>query len=83
MTTSKLSLRSKDILIYGLFAFLFILVGILIASNLNFSPPSKAIESAQSENASKLVQLFEKESPFTVVAEKVSPAVVNIVQRRS
>jgi serine protease Do len=78
MTTSKLSLRSKDILIYGLFAFLFILVGILIASNLNFSPPSKAIESAQSENASKLVQLFEKESPFTVVAEKVSPAVVNI-----
>ncbi|MFH0931844.1 MAG: DegQ family serine endoprotease [Candidatus Zixiibacteriota bacterium] len=78
MTTSKFNLRSKDILLYGLFAFLFILVGILIASNLNFSPSSKAVESAQPENASKLVQLFEKESPFTVVAEKVSPAVVNI-----
>jgi serine protease Do len=78
MTTSKFNLRSKDIFLYGLFAFLFILVGILIASNLNFSSPSKAVESTQPENASKLVQLFEKESPFTIVAEKVSPAVVNI-----
>ena len=78
MATSKLSLRSKDILIYGLFAFLFILVGILIASNLNFSSPSKAVENTPPENASKLVQLFEKESPFSLVAEKVSPAVVNI-----
>ncbi|HEX9911828.1 MAG TPA: Do family serine endopeptidase [candidate division Zixibacteria bacterium] len=78
MAISKLNLRSKDIFLYGLFAFLFILVGILIASNLNFSSPSKAVENTQSENASKLVQLFEKESPFTIVAEKVSPAVVNI-----
>jgi len=78
MARSKFNLRSKDILLYGFFAFLFILVGILIASNLNFSPSSRAVETTPPQTASKLVQLFEKESPFTIVAEKVSPAVVNI-----
>lgn len=85
MANSKFNLRSKDILLYGIFAFLFILVGILIASNLNFSTTSSAVESTRPQTASKLVQsygsklgLFEKESPFTIVAEKVSPAVVNI-----
>ncbi|MDP3025625.1 MAG: DegQ family serine endoprotease [candidate division Zixibacteria bacterium] len=85
MPNPKFALRSKDILLYSLFASLFILIGILIASNLNFSSHSKAIENPQTQSASKLVQsygskfgLFEKESPFTAVAEEVSPAVVNI-----
>ena len=85
MANSKLNLSSRDILLYGLFAFLFILVGILIASNLNFSPATNAIESTRPQAALKQAQpygskfgLFEKESPFTAVAEGVSPAVVNI-----
>ncbi|HVP35565.1 MAG TPA: DegQ family serine endoprotease [Terriglobales bacterium] len=78
MASPKLNLRSKDFLLYGLFALLFILVGVLIASNLDFSSRTKAVESNQTEPPSRLAQLFEKESPFVAVAEEVSPAVVNI-----
>lgn len=78
MPSPKFNLRSKDVLLYGLFALLFILVGVLIASNLDFSKHSKAVETNQAEPTSKLAQLFEKESPFVAVAEAVSPAVVNI-----
>lgn len=78
MSSPKFNLRSKDVLLYGLFALLFILVGVLIASNLDFSSHSKAVETNQAEPPSKLAQLFEKESPFVAVAEAVSPAVVNI-----
>jgi serine protease Do len=78
MSSPKLNLRSKDILLYGLFALLFILVGVLIASNLDFSIHSKAVETNQAEPPSRLAQHFEKESPFVAVAEEVSPAVVNI-----
>jgi serine protease Do len=78
MPSPKFNLRSKDVLLYGLFALLFILVGVLIASNLDFSKHSKAVETNQAEPPSKLAQLFEKESPFVAVAEAVSPAVVNI-----
>ncbi len=78
MSSPKFNLRSKDVLLYGLFALLFILVGVLIASNLDFSKHSKAVETNQAEPPSKLAQLFEKESPFVAVAEEVSPAVVNI-----
>jgi serine protease Do len=78
MANPKSTLKSRDILLFGIFAFLFILVGILIASNLNFSSHTKAVESPPTQSASKLAQLFEKESPFVAVAEAVSPAVVNI-----
>ncbi|MDH4223330.1 MAG: Do family serine endopeptidase [candidate division Zixibacteria bacterium] len=78
MGNSRLNLRSKDFLLYALFAFLFILVGILIASNLNFSNASSAVEKPNTPRAAKEAGIFTKESPFVEVAEIVSPAVVNI-----
>ncbi len=78
MSNPKSNLRSKDVLLYGLFVIFFILAGVLIASNLDFSTHSKAVEANQEEAPSRLAQLFEKESPFVAVAEEVSPAVVNI-----
>jgi len=61
------------------FAFLGIvcvLAGILIASNLNLSPHSKAVDISQPH--SKSLSGESGESPFVWVAEKVSPTVVNI-----
>ena len=53
-----------------------ILTGIIIASNLNLSPHSKAVDISQPRSGSSLTETGE--SPFVWVAEKVSPTVVNI-----
>lgn len=55
---------------------IFILAGIIIASNLNLSPHSKAVDISQPRSGSSLRETGE--SPFVWVAEKVSPTVVNI-----
>lgn len=55
---------------------IFILTGIIIASNLNLSPHSKAVDISQPHPRS--VSGEAGESPFVWVAEKVSPTVVNI-----
>lgn len=67
----------KGPFIWGIFALLFVIVGIIIGSGLDFSPSSKAVESE--EPPPSRAQVFSgRGSPFVVVAEKVSPAVVNI-----
>jgi serine protease Do len=81
--------KIKRLLLYAPFAILFIWIGILIASNLDWSSQSKAIHKAQSSlegpldrptelSLSDQKSLAGQESPFVSVAEKVSPAVVNI-----
>lgn len=89
--------KAKRLLIYIPFAVLFICIGILVASNFNWSPQSKAVHEAQSPlkdppddpselpvsnpasgGISKQELVVDQENPFVAVAEKVSPAVVNI-----
>ena len=81
--------KARRLLIYIPFAILFIWIGILIASNFNWSSHSKAVHEAQSSFEDPPVHpselpvstqqlLADQESPFVAVAEKVSPAVVNI-----
>lgn len=79
----------KRFLIYIPFAILFIWLGVLIASNFDWSSHSGAVHEAQNFleqpldppiglSVSKEDLLAGQESPFVAVAEKVSPAVVNI-----
>ena len=89
--------KGKKLFFYIPFALLFIWIGILIASNFNWSSQSKAIRQAQgfiqdslddpgespvsnpaSGGISKQELPVDIENPFVAVAEKVSPAVVNI-----
>jgi serine protease Do len=81
--------RAKRFLIYIPFAILFIWIGILIASNFDWSSQPKAVHETQNFSeqpldppiglsVSKENLLPGQESPFVAVAEKVSPAVVNI-----
>jgi len=72
---------AKSPFVWGFFALLFVTVGIIIGSGLDFTPPSRAIE-PQGPPSSK-AELFHGEgSPFAAVAERVSPAVVNISAER-
>jgi serine protease Do len=81
--------KLKKLLLFFLFALLFIAVGILLAPSLKWSGLSTGVIQATTsltEVGSSKVQLLgrtdpplsEEESPFVKVAEKVSPAVVNI-----
>jgi serine protease Do len=67
----------KSPFIWGVFAIVFVVVGIIIGSGLDFSPPSKAVESEKS-TPSRAEVFYGEQSPFVTVAERVSPAVVNI-----
>jgi len=97
MRDKQILSKGKKLLIYIPFAILFIWIGILIASNFNWSPQSKAVRSAQgfsqdtpevssgppvsnpgSGGISQQELPVDRENPFVAVAEKVSPAVVNI-----
>jgi len=79
----------KKIFLIFLFALLFIWVGIFLASGLKWSSPSKAGFQATAVQVDRKTGsdifpggreriLLGQESPFVKVAEKVSPAVVNI-----
>ncbi len=81
--------RAKRLLIYIPLAILFVWIGTLIASNFNWSSHSETVHLAQRSfqqpldhpsglPLSKQEFLAGLESPFVAVAEKVSPAVVNI-----
>jgi serine protease Do len=81
--------RLKKPLLFSLLALFFILVGIFLASGLRRADPStggiQATASSTNVEVSKAQflgrtepPLSEEESPFVKVAEKVSPAVVNI-----
>jgi serine protease Do len=81
--------KAKTFLIYTPFAILFIWIGILIASNFDWSSHSKAVYEAQGSfeqpldrpgesSLSRQGLLVDQQNPFVAVAEKVSPAVVNI-----
>lgn len=89
--------KGRKLLIYVPFALLCIWIGILIASNFNWSSQSKAVRQARgslenplddssgsplsnppSGGISKQELVVGQENPFVAVAEKVSPAVVNI-----
>lgn len=81
--------RPKRLLIYIPSAILFIWIGILIASNFNWSPQSQAVREAPNSfenpsehprelSVSKQKLVVGQENPFVAVAEKISPAVVNI-----
>jgi serine protease Do len=67
----------KGLFIGGVFALIFVIVGIIIGSGLDFSPPSKAVESEEA-SPSRAQIFYGEESPFVAVAEMISPAVVNI-----
>ncbi len=81
--------KAKRLLIYIPFAIILIWIGILIASNTNWSSHSQAVNQTQGSSESLLDPqtgssiskhdlLGGQESPFVAVAERVSPAVVNI-----
>lgn len=89
--------KGKKLFFYIPFALLFIWIGILIASNFNWSLQSRAVRQTQgsfpappdissgstvpnptSGGISNQELLVDRENPFVAVAEKVSPAVVNI-----
>ncbi len=63
--------------LWGFFALIFVIIGLIIGSGLDFSPASRAVESEQ-VSQSKAELFYGEQSPFVVVAERVSPAVVNI-----
>jgi serine protease Do len=67
----------KSPFVWGFFALLFVIIGMIIGSGLDFSRASKAIESEQVPK-SKAQLFYGEENPFVAVAERVSPAVVNI-----
>jgi serine protease Do len=70
-------MKRKNLLFYMVFALIFIFAGVIIATNLNLPILSKAEESSLLP-LSKSKLGTNAESPFVAVAEKVSPAVVNI-----
>jgi serine protease Do len=81
--------RLKRTALFSLFALLFILVGIFLATGFEWSSPSpgrvQAITPAKSTTSvtspgvrNKDQLLFESENPFVKVAEMVCPTVVNI-----
>lgn len=90
MRDSNILKKAKIFLIYIPFAVLFIWIGVLIAPDSNWSSHSKAVpetlpssfqqtlEHPSELSVTKQPLLVDQESPFVAVAEKVSPAVVNI-----
>ncbi len=59
-------------------AVIFTVIGILVASNFDFTPKVKALTSAQFSAYPVVERNGEYESPFVAIVEKVSDAVVNI-----
>jgi serine protease Do len=72
---------AKSPFVWGFFALLFVVVGMIIGSGLDFSPPSEAVQSDVFPG-SKAQLVYGQGSPFVAVAEQVSPAVVNISAER-
>jgi len=85
---SELLFKLKKLFVFFLFALIFIGVGILLSSGLKWPSSSGILQATTSpENltrdvdqffGSKIGLLLGAESPFVRVAEKVSPAVVNV-----
>jgi serine protease Do len=86
---SRFSLRLKRSALFSLFALLFILVGIFLATGFEWSSPSPGrVQAVTPSKNTALVPPMDvgtknplssdSESPFVKVAEMVSPAVVNI-----
>ena len=88
MKDSELLFKLKKLFVFSLFALIFVGVGILLASGLKWSFSSGVLQATTSSEdrrsgvdqffGSKNELLLGAESPFVMVAEKVSPAVVNI-----
>lgn len=74
------SLTLKKLFGVGFIFLIFTLMGVIIASNLDFSPASKAQNSFTVQSGTGVS--YDNGSPFVAVAEKVSPAVVNISAKR-
>src|SRR5574341_955371 len=74
------SLTLKKLFAVGFIFLIFTLMGVIIASNLDFSPASKAQNSFTVQSGTGVS--YDNGSPFVAVAEKVSPAVVNISAKR-
>jgi serine protease Do len=85
--------QTKKLLVYIPLALLFIWIGTLIATNLDWFSQSRALHEAQSApeqpldrssglSLSRQTLSLGQESPFVDVAERVSPAVVNISAER-
>lgn len=74
------SFSVKKLFSWGFIFLVFTLMGIIIASNLDFSAASKAQNTAGT--LGKSAAFYENGSPFVAVAENVSPAVVNISAKR-
>src|SRR3989304_426811 len=74
------SFSVKKLFGWGFIFLVFTLMGIIIASNLDFSAASKAQNTGTT--LGKSAMFYEKGSPFVAVAENVSPAVVNISAKR-
>ncbi len=74
----------KNVFITAILAVVFILIGVLIASNLSLSPRQQTgagLEAVDSSTAEASGLMFDQ-SPFVAVAEKVKPCVVNISAER-
>ncbi len=89
MKDSEHSFKVKKLFLFLLFALVFIAIGVLLSSGLRWlSPSSGTLRATMSPESftqetegffeSKDQLVFGGESPFVKVAEKVSPAVVNI-----
>ncbi|OGC77556.1 MAG: hypothetical protein A2145_01070 [candidate division Zixibacteria bacterium RBG_16_40_9] len=74
------SFNFKSLFGWGFIFLIFTLMGVIIASNLDFSPASKAQNAINVQSESGVS--YDNGSPFVAVAEKVSPAVVNISAKR-
>jgi serine protease Do len=89
LTDKSILRQTRKLLVYVPFAVLFIWLGTLIASNFNWPSSTQAVSDPQNTFQQPLDQPVGlpfsgqklssgQESPFVQVAEKVSPAVVNI-----
>ncbi|MCK4597554.1 trypsin-like peptidase domain-containing protein, partial [bacterium] len=74
----------KNVVITTLLALVFIIIGVLIISNLSFSPRPQAQPATEvtSTTEAEATRLDFGQSPFVAVAEKVKPTVVNISAER-
>jgi serine protease Do len=75
---------AKNVVITTLLALVFIIIGVLIISNLSFSPRPQARPATEVTGVTEAetARLDFGQSPFVAVAEKVKPTVVNISAER-